>query len=228
MIIDGIDYKIDKGKRKNIYIVIKDGRVIVKTPKYISNKQIEDIVYKKKDWIYKNLEKYNEMMCEKHKKYINGEVFKILGENYILKIVFQNVVKSKIYIDLNELILILPLKYENDINLESYIKKEIEKFYLEVSQNVLELMMKKVTNQVGLHPNKYRIRKLKSAWGSCSSTKNISIALKLIEHSPRAYEYVVLHEVCHLRYMNHSREFWNMVEYYMKDYKEVQKELKKA
>lgn len=228
MIINGIDYKIDKGKRKNVYIAIKDGRVIVKTPKYVSNKQIEYIVYKKKDWIYKNLEKYNEMMCKTHKKYINGEVFKILGENYILKIVFQNVVKSKIYIDSNELILILPLKYENDINLESYIKKEIEKFYLEVSQNVLELMMKKVTNQVGLHPNKYRIRKLKSAWGSCSSTKNISIALKLIEHSPRAYEYVVLHEVCHLRYMNHSREFWNMVEYYMKDYKEVQKELKKA
>lgn len=228
MIIDGIDYKIDKGKRKNIYIAIKDGIVIVKTPKYISNKQIEDIVYKKKDWIYKNLEEYNKMMCKKHKKYINGEVFKILGENYILKIVFQNVVKSKIYIDSNELILILPLEYENDINLELYIKKGIEKFYLELSQNVLESIMKKVTNQVGLHPNKYRIRKLKSAWGSCSSTKNISIALKLIEHSPRAYEYVVLHEVCHLRYMNHSREFWNMVEHYMKDYKDVQKELKKA
>lgn len=228
MIIDGIDYKIDKGKRKNIYIAIKDGIVIVKTPKYISNKQIEDIVYKKKDWIYKNLEEYNKMMCKKHKKYINGEVFKILGENYILKIVFQNVVKSKIYIDSNELILILPLEYENDINLELYIKKGIEKFYLELSQNVLESIMKKVTNQVGLHPNKYRIRKLKSSWGSCSSTKNISIALKLIEHSPRAYEYVVLHEVCHLRYMNHSREFWNMVEHYMKDYKDVQKELKKA
>lgn len=96
MIIDGIDYKIDKGKRKNIYIAIKDGKVIVKTPKYISNKQIADIIYKKRDCIYKSLKKYNKMMCEKHKKYIDGEVFKILGENYILKIVFQNIVKSKI------------------------------------------------------------------------------------------------------------------------------------
>ena len=80
MIINNIEYEINKGKRKNIYLQIKNGKVIVKVPYYVTNKQIEEIVYKKSNWIQKSLEKYNQKNNEL-KKYQEGEIYKILGRS---------------------------------------------------------------------------------------------------------------------------------------------------
>ena len=71
------------------------------------------------------------------------------------------------------------------------------------------------------------IKKTKSIWGSCSSNRKITINQNLMMYSRKAIDYVVLHEICHLKYMNHSKKFWAMVEKYMPDYKEAEKELKK-
>lgn len=224
MIINNIEYEINKGKRKNIYIQIKNGKVIVKVPYYVTNKQIEEIVYKKSNWIRKSLEKYNQKN-NGLKKYQEGEIYKILGKEYILKINYEETIQIKVDITDCNIIINLPFTYKMKPNLSNKIEKIINKMYMQIIQKQLDYTMKKVTNMVGLAPKKYRVRDMKSAWGSCSSTKNISIALKLIEYSPKAFEYVVLHEVCHLKHMNHSKQFWQMVEGYMPDYKKYKKEL---
>ncbi|MFR1441386.1 MAG: M48 family metallopeptidase [Clostridia bacterium] len=224
MIINNIEYEINKGKRKNIYLQIKNGKVIVKVPYYVTNKQIEEIVYKKSNWIKKSLEKYNQKNNEL-KKYQEGEIYKILGKKYILKINYEETSQIKVDITDCNIIINLPFTYKMEPNLSNKIEKIINKMYMQIIQKQLDYTMKKVTNIVGLAPKKYRVRDMKSAWGSCSSKKNISIALKLIEHSPKAFEYVVLHEVCHLKHMNHSKQFWQMVEGYMPDYKKYKKEL---
>lgn len=224
MIINNIEYEINKGKRKNIYLQIKNGKVIVKVPYYVTNKQIEEIVYKKSNWIKKSLEKYNQKNNEL-KKYQEGEIYKILGKEYILKINYEETNQIKVDITDCNIIINLPFTYKMEPNLSNKIEKIINKMYMQIIQKQLDYTMKKVTNMVGLAPKKYRVRDMKSAWGSCSSTKNISIALKLIEYSPKAFEYVVLHEVCHLKHMNHSKQFWQMVEGYMPDYKKYKKEL---
>lgn len=224
MIINNIEYEINKGKRKNIYLQIKNGKVIVKVPYYVTNKQIEEIVYKKSNWIKKSLEKYNKKNNEL-KKYQEGEIYKILGKEYILKINYEETNQIKVDITDCNIIINLPFTYKMEPNLSNKIEKIINKMYMQIIQKQLDYTMKKVTNMVGLAPKKYRVRDMKSAWGSCFSTKNISIALKLIEYSPKAFEYVVLHEVCHLKHMNHSKQFWQMVEGYMPDYKKYKKEL---
>lgn len=159
-------YEITYSKIKNIYIQIKDGKVLVKAPKRISKKELEKILEKKRNWIEKNLEKSN-----------------------------QKQERKPLYI-------------------EEQFKQIIEK-------NANELI--KIT---GLIPNKIRIKDIKYAWGSCSSNKNITINHKLIVYSEMAIRYVILHELCHLKYMNHSKEFWNLVQKYMPNYKKVKKEFK--
>ena len=67
---------------------------------------------------------------------------------------------------------------------------------------------------------------MKRAWGNCNSKKEIHLNKNLIKYSKREISYVCLHELCHLKYMNHSKDFWNMVAYYMPDYKMAEKELK--
>ena len=99
-----------------------------------------------------------------------------------------------------------------------YTKDEFKQI---VTSNAKELI-----NETGLIPNKITIKEIKYAWGSCSSKKNITINLELIKYSQKAIRYVILHELCHIKHMNHSKEFWKLVEKYMPEYKEVQKEFK--
>lgn len=99
-----------------------------------------------------------------------------------------------------------------------YTKEEFKQI---VTSNTKELI-----NETGLTPNKITIKEIKYAWGSCSSKKNITINLELIKYSENAIRYVILHELCHIKHMNHSKEFWKLIEKYMPEYKEIQKEFK--
>ena len=164
--MDNSEYEIKYSKIKNIYIQIKDGKVIVKAPRSVSKKEIEKILEQKSEWIQKAVEKETKKQEKK------------------------------------------PL----------YTKEEFKEI---VEKNANELI-----KQTALVPNKITIKKIKYAWGSCSSKKNITINLKLIKYSEQAIRYVILHEFCHIKYMNHSRDFWNLVEKYMPDYKQVKKEFK--
>ncbi len=161
-----INYEIQYSKIKNIYIHIKDGKVIVKAPKRVSKKQIEEIVNQKKEWIIKSLEK-----------------------------------ESK--------------------------RKEKEPLYtLEEFKEIIEKNVNGLVKTTGLQPNKVRIRDIKYAWGSCSKDRNITLNYKLISYSEDAIRYVIIHELCHIKHMNHSKEFWGLLEKYMPNYKEVKKEFK--
>ena len=159
-----LEYEIRYSKIKNVYIQIKEGKVIVKAPKKVSKKEIEKIIKQKSDWIQKALEKE----IKKQEKQ--------------------------------------PL----------YTKEEFKRI---IEKNVNELVQ-----LTGLKPNKITIKQIKYAWGSCSSKKNITLNLELIKYSQEAIRYVILHELCHIKYMNHSKDFWNLVEKYMPNYKQVKKE----
>ena len=164
--MNNLEYEIKYSKIKNIYIQIKDGKVIVKAPRKISKKEIEKILEQKSEWIHKTIEKETK---KKEKKLL-------------------------------------------------YTKEEFKR--------IVEKHANELIKQTGLVPNKITIRQVKYAWGSCSSKKNITINLELIKYSEQAIRYVILHEFCHIKYMNHSKDFWNLVEKYMPDYKQVKKEFK--
>ena len=161
-----IDYEIQRSKIKNIYIQIRDNKVIVKAPRSVGQKEIDKIVKQKEEWIKKSLEKEKDK-SKKEPLYTN-EQFKEIVQN-----------------NANDLI-----------------------------------------SLTGLIPNKITLKQIKYAWGTCSSKKNITINIELIKYSENAIRYVILHELCHLKYMNHSKNFWNLVEKYMPDYKEIKKEFR--
>lgn len=161
-----MQYDLIRSNIKNVYIQIKYGKVIVKAPKRLSEKQIDEIVRKKQDWIEKSLQKSQKKQERKAK----------------------------------------------------YTK---EQFIQVVEENAKELM-----KMTGLRPKRVRVKEIKYAWGTCSSKQNITINQKLICYPEEVIRYVILHELAHLKYMNHGKEFWNLVETYMPYYKEIKKELK--
>lgn len=214
-----IEIEVVKSKIKNIYIQIKDYKILVKVPKKMSEKKIIKIINSKKDWIYEkisNLEK-NELK--------EGSIIYILGKPYTLKIYFMNVIQEKIQIFDGNLQIILPESKKNENN-KDLINKLISNFYKKIAEKEIPMDMALVTRVVGIKPSKYRIKKLKTAWGTCTSNKNITINSELMKYDREVIQYVILHEICHLRYMNHSKDFWNMIEKYMPNYKDLRKRLK--
>ena len=223
-----IEYSVNKLKIKHVYISIKNGEVLVKVPKNISDDIVKDIVEKKKKWIYEKL-LIDKTAPKQKKEYINDEQINILGEKYKLKIIYGDIDIKTTTINIVEhnVIIKLPFKYIKDKQKEkNEIKKILDLFYLNLAKKEIKNAMEIVTKEVGLYPNEYKIKKLKRSFGICSSKKNISLNIDLVRYSKKAIKYVVLHEICHLKYMNHSKKFWAMVKLYMDDYKEVSKELR--
>lgn len=213
-----IEYEVIKSKIKNLYIHIKAGKVIVKAPVRVKDIDIEKVVEKKKKWIYEKLEN---MHADIYKQ--GSNVF-LLGKAYPLKIKFIKQNTSNIYIENGNMIVEISKKYKKEY--AKIIEELLDDVYMKVAEKEVDMAMQIVTRIVGIKPNKYRIKKLKTAWGTCTSNKNITINSSLMKYDRTVIQYVVLHEICHLKYMNHSKEFWNMVEKYMKNYKEIRKKLK--
>lgn len=213
-----IEYEVIKSKIKNLYIHIKDGKVIVKAPTRVKDKDIKSAVEEKKKWIYEKLENLNKQECKQGSKVL------LLGREYPLKIKFIKQNTADIYIENGNMVAEIPKKYKKEY--AKRIEELLDDVYMKVAEKEVDMAMQIVTRIVGIKPNKYRIRKLKTAWGTCTSNKNITINSSLMKYDRTVIQYVVLHEICHLKYMNHSKEFWNMVEKYMKDYREIRKKLK--
>lgn len=213
-----IEYEVIKSKIKNLYIHIKDGKVIVKAPARVKDKDIKRAVEEKKKWIYEKLENLSKQ------EYKQGSKVLLLGREYPLKIKFIRQNTADIYIENGNMVAEIPKKYKKEY--AKRIEELLDDVYMKVAEKEVDMAMQIVTRIVGIKPNKYRIRKLKTAWGTCTSNKNITINSSLMKYDRTVIQYVVLHEICHLKYMNHSKEFWNMVEKYMKDYREIRKKLK--
>ena len=74
--------------------------------------------------------------------------------------------------------------------------------------------------------NQFRIKEQKTRWGSCSKRNNLNFNWKIIMAPEKVIDYVIIHELCHLVHFNHSKEFWNLLAFYMPDYKEQAEWLK--
>lgn len=86
---------------------------------------------------------------------------------------------------------------------------------------------KMVLNKYDILPAAIRVKSLRASWGSCSSSRNISFNWKLALAPPEVLDYVIVHEICHLVHMNHSPQFWDLVEKVKPDAKVCKQWLKK-
>ena len=224
---ESIRYILIRERIKNTYIQIKDGEVFIKAPRSASINYIEKLLAEKKNWILKKLEEQSKTI-KAQLNYQDGDKISVLGKTYTLRILYNNNKRSKIYSDYQNVYCEFNNEIQNlsNVEKENITKKLIEKYYRYIATQEVFPAIEDLQKRTGLYPSECNIKNLKATWGICSSKRKISINLNLMAYSRHAIEYVCLHELCHLKYMNHSKDFWNLVEYYMPDYKLAKKELK--
>ncbi len=220
-----VEYVIIKSRVKNIYIKIKNNFVEVKVPNNVTIGYIDKLIDSKKEWIFKSLEKQR-VHEDRHIDIKNKDYIYILDNKIKVEYYFKDV--NRINIDLSDKYcrVYIPNDIKNNKELLSIIEKKLEMEEKKLAETRIDMAMEKYILLTGISPKSYKVGKYKSMWGNCSSKREIKINQNVIWYSQREIEYVCLHEICHLRYMNHKKEFWNMVEKYMPNYKESVKKLK--
>lgn len=218
-----IEYTLVRKRIKNVYIQIKDGKVIVKAPYSISKSKIDELISQKRDWISKRVLKNPP---ERKIDTIDKNYIYILNNKINIK--YQKHSKSNIIVNLDEntCIVMLPQSFVNSKENAAKVNKKIDNELKKLANKYIMNAIEKYIALTGLTPCEIKIRKFKSIWGNCSSKKVIKINQNLIHYGIDQIEYVCLHEITHLKYMNHQKEFWNFVKKYMPNYKEISSELK--
>ena len=214
-----IEAVIDRGKRKNLYIQIVEGQVIIKTPPRLDESEMLRFVRSREDWIFRSLQS-SRIKPKRLEKFTDGEEFTLLGRNCVLKHIYPDKYK-KPYFDENFLFVSVN-KAVPDID---SIKRDCTQFITELANEQIKESCERLIRTTGLCPKKITIKKMKSCWGRCSSDRSISLNFYLYEQSKEQIDYVVIHELCHLVHMDHSRDFWTLVERFCPDWKRIRKEL---
>lgn len=207
-----------KKRNKNVIFSIKNGYIYISKPKNVSDREIERLILENKEKIFETYSKINSNsynLIKLDKIMYNGKCMNLkIEKSFIEKL---EISKENIYIFINNLcnvknLLIKFYKY----NLENIIKDRL-KYYLNIFNS----------NGHNISFNRVKISLLKSRWGSCSyKNKNLSFNIKLMMLPNNVIDYIIIHELAHLIYPNHSKEFWKIVEMYCKEYKQYNKYLK--
>lgn len=212
---------------KNIYFKVNNQKAYITVPKNTTKFRLNQVISEKIDWIYEKLSVSKKRRSIKT-SYKDKDIIYLLGQKYIINIYFDDINQVKLIKTDKKIDILFPLKYK-DLECSKYqdlVTAKIYKLYIDAANDVIQKIVDDVKRETKLIPAKIAIKNLKGAWGYCSSSKNISININIIMYSQKAIFYTVLHEFCHLKYMNHSIYFWNMVEKYMPEYKETENELR--
>ena len=190
--------KITKSFRKTITMKIDEAwELIVKAPFFVSKKNIEEFIGKNKNWI----EKRKELILERVKTFSDWEKFLYFWDEYELKYSWN----SKI-IDFDWMNFYLDKKYKSKASelFANFYKKEARKY--------IEWRINFIANKNKLKFNNLKITSARTRWWSCTSQKNINFSYRLAMAPIKTIDYVIVHELAHLKYMNHSKAFWILVE----------------
>jgi predicted metal-dependent hydrolase len=221
------EYEIIKKKKKNIGITVTpEGEVKVTAPLYVEEDYIHDIVYKKADWIISKLKLFRERSKDiRDKEYVSGDNIFYLGQDYRLRVIEAFGEQGRIKF--------LQDRFEAWVNPNwdeskrySVIKSALTEWYRHEAFKIFKERTRYYADILKLYPNDIKIKEQKSIWGSCSSKNNINYNWKLIMSPLSVLDYIVVHELCHLKHRDHSKNFWGLVEQIMPDYREKKQWLK--
>lgn len=218
-----IEFEVKYSKRKTIEIGIEPPNVItVVAPDGVSDEVILKNVKAKAKWIVQKLFEINEIEHRRlDKEYVNGESFMYLGRNYSLEIIDDFSVKhpvtklyqGKFYIN-------------TPIRDQIKLKKSMEQWY---RLKTLEKVMERIDYYQKFFddsPANVKVKEQKKRWASCTSKRELLFNWRCAMAPTWVLDYIVVHEMCHMVHMDHSKGFWNLVERIMPDYEKRREWLK--
>ena len=220
--IAGISVKIIKKDIKNMHLYVKppDGHVEVSAPQHLSDDSIAMFVRTRVGWIKKQQEKFRVQPRQTEREFISGETLYVWGKQFFLQVEYSNRGNA---LELSGDRAILTVRKESTPQQrENYINE----WYRERLKAEIEKRLPKWEDLTGLHCSSWQTKYMTTKWGTCNtSTGKIWINLQLAKKPFECLDYVLLHELAHLRVKDHGAEFTVILDEYMPFWREIRKKL---
>ncbi len=214
-----IEYANDK---KDVTIIIEwMEKIRLIAPTGITNKQVEEIVRKKAPTIFQKLKEVNEITEPPFpKEFVSGEKFTYLGRNYRLKVYrAEGLQRVQLNFIRGKFIANVPIEID-EAEKRRQLLELFKAWYLEHGKTKIQSRLKLYCAKMGVTPNDMQLKEQRMRWGSCTSEGNIYLNWRIIMSPMSIVDYVLVHELAHLRYMNHSNDYWNFVRSILPDYEQ--------
>jgi hypothetical protein len=207
-----IAYTLKRSQRKTASIYVeRDGAVTVLVPRDLTDRQVAELLENKRKWIYRNLAEWHDLNATRvEREYVNGEGFLYLGRSYRLKLVT----------DQDEPLLLKDGYFCLRVDQKKDGPAAFRAFYRTKAVTRIGDRVAYYQDKMGVMPKSVRVLDLKNRWASCSADGHLNFHWKCMMAPTTILDYIVVHELAHLRYPNHTAAFWNEVDKVMPGYRE--------
>jgi predicted metal-dependent hydrolase len=201
-----------KKRRRTISIHIKeDGKIVVYTPYRTPKLEIQKFIQEKQSWIVKKISEREKRIKEAEKTFLPGETFLYLGEWYPLETKESSHKEPPLTLAFGKFIL--------HRNRMEEARNLFSQWYKRAAQERITERVIHHSSRFQLFPEGIKITSAKSRWGSCSRDNRLSFSWRIIMASLSVIDYVLIHELVHIKEKNHSSKFWDYLESVLPDYR---------
>lgn len=207
-------------RRKTLAIKIREGKVSLHLPKLMPLWLAKQFVLRKQQWITLKLQDYQQRPPPRI--FDQDALHPFLGDFYPLKISYD-IKRQRCHVafDQQQFKIQAP-----DTATQTDIHQALVRWYRRQADKLLIARAEHLEAQTGLTPNQVQIKTYKARWGSCNGRGDIQLNWQLIQASQNIIDYVIIHELCHLKQHNHSAAFWALVAQFDPNYHDHQRWLK--
>lgn len=216
--VQDIEYQLLPGAdRQTTDIVIeRDGVVRVRPPRRMTPEQVDETVFAKRMWIYRNLVEWHDLNATRVvREWVNGESFLYLGSSYRLSLVDEQ----------DEALKLKDGRFQLRASVMAQGGREaaqcaFEQFYTDKGLPRIQQRVSHFAPRVGANAGEVKVKDLGYRWASCQSSGELHFHWKCLMAPLTVIDYIVVHELCHLRHRDHSDAFWNEVDKVLPQYRE--------
>ena len=215
-----IEYAIEiKEGLKSHYISVEKNVGVVLKGSAVSATRVEQLILKKAPWILNKLDLLDTL---EEGDIVTGSRIQYLGSRYYTVVEFDDQIKQ-IEILFNRSQFKIRVNPSGDV--QKKITDALFDFYKAKAVEKIIPRIKKLSKATGLTYSEARIMKLEKRWGSCTPRNTIIMNINAVKLPYSLIDYVIIHELCHTKVKNHSKEFWNELAKYLPDWKELDERL---
>lgn len=211
-------------RKKSIGIKPKSNLFELHVPRHLSERALRKILNDHKDWISDRV-KQLQVTDRAEFSFKAGDCLLYQGESYAFEVLQTDSLKNpKIELVNQQCLVTVPIKkwqsFESIASQQAWLKALLQAWYKQQAETYFSKTLSGYAQQIGVTPAAIQVKTYKARWGSCYPDGRIQFNWRLMQAPAWVIDYVIVHELCHLKHANHSPAFWNLVE---KHYSRTQK-----
>lgn len=222
IIVSNISVEVIRKNIKNMHLSVlpPDGRVRVSAPTQLTDEAITMFVRTKLGWIKKQQEKFQQQPRQSERQYVSGETLYVWGKQYFLQVEYSY--KGNALTLSGDKAILTVRKESSPKQRESFVNE----WYRNLLKQEVAKYLPKWEKTTGLYCSSWQSKYMTTKWGTCNPTsKKIWLNLQLAKKPIECLEYVIIHELAHLKVHNHGPEFTAILDQYMPYWREHKRRL---